>query len=66
MLHMKEQTSIDDNNNNNNNHNNGNENEQTTEAYATSDPLATSALEQEDMAKESIKKFKMLGANSSN
>ena len=31
------------------------------EAYATEDPTNTSAKEQEDMAKEAIKKFKSLG-----
>jgi hypothetical protein len=31
------------------------------EAYATDDPTDTSAKEQEDMAKEAIKKFKSLG-----
>jgi len=31
------------------------------EAYATEDPTETSAKEQEDMAKEAIKKFKSLG-----
>ena len=31
------------------------------EAYATDDPTDTSAEEQEDMAKEAIKKFKSLG-----
>ena len=31
------------------------------EAYATDDPTETSAKEQEDMAKEAIKKFKSLG-----
>jgi len=31
------------------------------EAYATDDPIDTSAKEQEDMAKEAIKKFKSLG-----
>lgn len=31
------------------------------EAYATDDPTDTSAKEQEDMAKEAIKKFKALG-----
>ena len=36
------------------------EGKQDKEAYATSDPLNTSALEQEKMAKEAIKKFKML------
>lgn len=30
------------------------------EAYATDDPTDTSAKEQEDMAKEAIKKFKSL------
>lgn len=30
------------------------------EAYATDDPTNTSAKEQEDMAKEAIKKFKSL------
>jgi len=30
------------------------------EAYATEDPTKTSAEEQEDMAKEAIKKFKSL------
>jgi hypothetical protein len=30
------------------------------EAYATEDPTKTSAKEQEDMAKEAIKKFKSL------
>jgi hypothetical protein len=30
------------------------------EAYATDDPTKTSAQEQEDMAKEAIKKFKSL------
>ena len=31
------------------------------EAYATEDPTDTSAQEQEDLAKEAIKKFKSLG-----
>ncbi len=31
------------------------------EAYATDDPTNTSAKEQEEMAKEAIKKFKSLG-----
>jgi hypothetical protein len=31
------------------------------EVYATDDPTDTSAKEQEDMAKEAIKKFKALG-----
>jgi len=31
------------------------------EAYVTDDPTNTSAEEQEDMAKEAIKKFKSLG-----
>ena len=31
------------------------------EDYATDDPTNTSAQEQEDMAKEAIKKFKSLG-----
>ena len=31
------------------------------EAYATDDPIDTSAKEQEDMVKEAIKKFKSLG-----
>lgn len=31
-----------------------------TEAYATDNPIKTSAQEQEDMAKEAIKKFKSL------
>lgn len=31
------------------------------EAYATEDPTKTSSKEQEDMAKEAIKKFKSLG-----
>ena len=31
------------------------------EDYATNDPTATSAKEQEEMAKEAIKKFKSLG-----
>jgi len=31
------------------------------EAYATDDPTKTSAKEQEEMAKEAIKKFKSLG-----
>jgi len=31
------------------------------ETYATDDPTDTSAKEQEDMAKEAIKKFKALG-----
>jgi len=31
------------------------------EAYATVDPTKTSAKEQENMAKEAIKKFKSLG-----
>ena len=31
------------------------------EPYATDDPTDTSAKEQEDMAKEAIKKFKSLG-----
>ena len=31
------------------------------EAYATEDPTETSAEEQEEMAKEAIKKFKSLG-----
>ena len=31
------------------------------EAYATDDPTDTSAEEQENMAKEDIKKFKSLG-----
>ena len=31
------------------------------EAYATENPTETSAKEQEDMAKEAIKKFKSLG-----
>ncbi|EIJ65996.1 hypothetical protein BD31_I0125 [Candidatus Nitrosopumilus salaria BD31] len=31
------------------------------EAYATDDPTKTSAKEQENMAKEAIKKFKSLG-----
>ncbi len=31
------------------------------EPYATDDPTNTSAKEQEDMAKEAIKKFKSLG-----
>ena len=30
------------------------------EAYATDDPIKTSAQEQENMAKEAIKKFKSL------
>ena len=35
--------------------------EKKGEAYATDDPTNTSAKEQEDMAKEAIKKFKSLG-----
>ena len=35
--------------------------EEGKEAYATDDPTETSAKEQEDMAKEAIKKFKSLG-----
>ncbi len=31
------------------------------EAYTTDDPTDTSAKEQEDMAKEAIKRFKSLG-----
>lgn len=31
------------------------------EAYATEDPTDTSAKDQEEMAKEAIKKFKSLG-----
>jgi len=31
------------------------------EAYATDDPTNTTAQEQEEMAKEAIKKFKSLG-----
>jgi len=31
------------------------------EAYATNDPTDTTAKEQEEMAKEAIKKFKSLG-----
>jgi hypothetical protein len=31
------------------------------DTYATDDPTNTSAKEQEDMAKEAIKKFKSLG-----
>ncbi len=31
------------------------------EAYATDNPIDTSAKKQEDMAKEAIKKFKSLG-----
>ena len=34
--------------------------EKGKEAYATEDPTNTSAKEQEDMAKEAIKKFKSL------
>jgi hypothetical protein len=34
--------------------------EEKKEAYATDDPTKTSAQEQEDMAKEAIKKFKFL------
>lgn len=32
-----------------------------TETYVTDDPTKTSTKEQEDMAKEAIKKFKSLG-----
>lgn len=34
--------------------------EEQEEAYATEDPTKTSAEEQEEMAKEAIKKFKSL------
>jgi hypothetical protein len=34
--------------------------EEKKEQYATNDPTKTSAKEQEDMAKEAIKKFKFL------
>ena len=34
--------------------------EQNKEAYATDDPTNTSAKEQEEMAKEAVKKFKSL------
>ncbi len=34
--------------------------EEKKETYATNDPTKTSAKEQEDMAKEAIKKFKSL------
>ncbi|MDH3611595.1 MAG: hypothetical protein OEM79_07540 [Nitrosopumilus sp.] len=33
---------------------------ETKEAYATDDPTKSSAQEQEDLAKEAIKKFKSL------
>jgi len=36
------------------------EKKKDNEAYATEDPTKTSAEEQEDMAKEAIKKFKSL------
>lgn len=36
------------------------EKKEKKEAYATNDPTKTSAKEQEDMAKEAIKKFKFL------
>ena len=36
------------------------EKKKDAEAYATDDPTATSAEEQEDMAKEAIRKFKSL------
>ena len=36
------------------------EKKEKEEAYATEDPTATSAKEQEDLAKEAIKKFKSL------
>ena len=35
------------------------------EAYATEDPTQTTAQEQEDMAKEAIKKFKSLNQQDS-
>ena len=35
--------------------------EKKKEAYTTDDPTETSAKEQEEMAKEAIKKFKSLG-----
>jgi hypothetical protein len=35
--------------------------EKKKETYATEDPTKTSAKEQEDLAKEAIKKFKALG-----
>ena len=36
------------------------ENKEKKEPYATDDPTKTSAKEQEDLAKEAIKKFKSL------
>ena len=35
--------------------------EKKKEGYATEDPTKTTAIEQEEMAKEAIKKFKSLG-----
>ena len=37
------------------------EEEEEEDGYATDDPTATSAREQEDMAREAIKRFKSLG-----